>query len=395
MVHILIRHGDRSPMNGIPSYPNSKINCQLHPARFPHPRLHDFSNKMSQVTLDGASSSAAKRLGLFPNHKYCEGAQLTGTGTIQQILNGEFLQQVYMSQWGLFSPHGYDVLVKSTDYSRTYQSAVALLFGLLPKLDMSKMKIHVVPNTQLCSTQFLNSPMCKCMAAKKLQKVVQSEYAKRTHNNSLHAAIRGEVATLLNVRSSRLPWIAAIVDVVLGDVCHKEELPCFPQTGKCLNWPLIGKMWQFLDYNGREQNENSLANIKLQRLLMHPLMVEISQRLANVTRGIAPRRFVLYSGHDTTVMPLAVALGIHDGIWPPYATRLVIELYSKHSVASNKRKYYVRVLFNGQDRTRLLRFCHDYLNTEHMCPLQRFQDFVNIENIQFFNAKSYADACTR
>ena len=34
------------------------------------------------------------------------------------------------------------------------------------------------------------------------------------------------------------------------------------------------------------------------------------------------------SQHDTTVVAMATALGVYNGIMPPYATALIIELYS-------------------------------------------------------------------
>lgn len=39
-------------------------------------------------------------------------------------------------------------------------------------------------------------------------------------------------------------------------------------------------------------------------------------------------RMALYSGHDTTVMPLLASLGddVWDGTWAPYASMLVIEV---------------------------------------------------------------------
>jgi hypothetical protein len=39
-------------------------------------------------------------------------------------------------------------------------------------------------------------------------------------------------------------------------------------------------------------------------------------------------KFSLISGHDTTIFPILAALGVFDGLWPPYAARIVFELYS-------------------------------------------------------------------
>lgn len=39
-------------------------------------------------------------------------------------------------------------------------------------------------------------------------------------------------------------------------------------------------------------------------------------------------RVCLYSVHDSTIMPMLMALGVWDGQWPPFASTLAIELYS-------------------------------------------------------------------
>ena len=35
----------------------------------------------------------------------------------------------------------------------------------------------------------------------------------------------------------------------------------------------------------------------------------------------------LYSAHDTTLMPLLLAMGAFDGEWPPFAADVAFELY--------------------------------------------------------------------
>lgn len=44
-----------------------------------------------------------------------------------------------------------------------------------------------------------------------------------------------------------------------------------------------------------------------------------------------PNRLALFSGHDTTIMPLLISLGpnVWDGTWPPYASMMIIEVCRK------------------------------------------------------------------
>lgn len=68
------------------------------------------------------------------------------------------------------------------------------------------------------------------------------------------------------------------------------------------------------------------------KLAMGPMWAEI---LANIEpiihaddRGPPPNRLALFSGHDTTILPLLISLGpdVWDGEWPPYASMMIIEV---------------------------------------------------------------------
>ena len=48
----------------------------------------------------------------------------------------------------------------------------------------------------------------------------------------------------------------------------------------------------------------------------------------------------LYSGHDTTLVPLLVGLGVYDDEWPPYTADLAFELYE-----DEEGKHFIKVLF--------------------------------------------------
>jgi hypothetical protein len=57
------------------------------------------------------------------------------------------------------------------------------------------------------------------------------------------------------------------------------------------------------------------------------LFADIYQHMVNSISKADPLKFVLYSGHDTTIMPLLNAMQAWDGVWAPYASYLTFELY--------------------------------------------------------------------
>jgi len=87
----------------------------------------------------------------------------------------------------------------------------------------------------------------------------------------------------------------------------------------CVNVSLIRRVHEAVDINGR----TSIADerfIRLAKIKMSSLLREIGGRMNDhITGRGGAVKFVLYSGHDTTVDPLATALGVADGRWPRYA----------------------------------------------------------------------------
>lgn len=59
------------------------------------------------------------------------------------------------------------------------------------------------------------------------------------------------------------------------------------------------------------------------------------------------RKLYLYASHDSTLIPLLLALGTFDDKWPPYAADVTLELYQhRHS-----KEWFVRVSYRGEVRS--------------------------------------------
>lgn len=62
----------------------------------------------------------------------------------------------------------------------------------------------------------------------------------------------------------------------------------------------------------------------------------------------APPKFVIMSGHDNTLAPLILSLGLHDGLHTPMGSGLAFELYQKKGDANeeNPPEYFVQTVYN-------------------------------------------------
>ena len=91
-------------------------------------------------------------------------------------------------------------------------------------------------------------------------------------------------------------------------------------------------------------------------------LCERMQQRVQVERGDA-HKLLLYSGHDYTILPLLLVLGVQVREWPPFTANLIIELYKTRKVLGDKKtsndgagdrdtgsyaEHYVRVLYNGE-----------------------------------------------
>lgn len=72
------------------------------------------------------------------------------------------------------------------------------------------------------------------------------------------------------------------------------------------------------------------AHVYNQRPMMTPPSTPRTERSQDVLSGDSRTKFALFSGHDTVIAPVLAALGAYDCRWPPYASHIVFELWSKH-----------------------------------------------------------------
>lgn len=86
---------------------------------------------------------------------------------------------------------------------------------------------------------------------------------------------------------------------------------------------------------------------------MAPLWNEILVNIRPVLDDKPHHKLALFSGHDTTIQPLLISLGIWDGQWAPYATMLIIEIHE----LIEKSDYAFRLLLNGRVLTSKMDGC--------------------------------------
>ena len=74
-------------------------------------------------------------------------------------------------------------------------------------------------------------------------------------------------------------------------------------------------------------------------------MVDVMLDVVHNSTTSPQYQMTLWSGHDTTLVPILAALNQWDGIWAMYASQMQWEIY-RDPFSS---EYYLRVIYNGKE----------------------------------------------
>lgn len=143
----MIRHGDRGPLTHVRDI--SSIDCTANE----HPQFASYETFMDNLT---GTPQVSQLLGPFHGfplvpHKSCSLGQLTPVGVSQLLATGEALRAVYADKLGLSNiTTSADIVVYSTKYRRTVQSALAFLFAFLTPELLHNVNLRESASLQFC-----------------------------------------------------------------------------------------------------------------------------------------------------------------------------------------------------------------------------------------------------
>ncbi|KAM4771933.1 2-phosphoxylose phosphatase 1 isoform 2-T2 [Rhinophrynus dorsalis] len=383
-VQVMIRHGDRYPLYSIPKTKRPDIDCLLETSRKPsHPHLADFISHMSkgsEAVLEGILGSLPR----FPSHLICEMGELTQTGVVQHLRNGQLLRDIYLKKHRLLPSdwNAKHLYFESTGKSRTLQSGLALLYSFLPDFDWKKVNIKHQWSTIFCSSH------CDCpMRNHFLEEEQRRQYNFRIKNTLLEKTYIN-MAKIVGVPTRQLR-ASNPIDSLLCHFCHNVTFPCTKNGCIDIEHFKVIKSHQLDDEKERHEKQ---FYYKYALIATHPLLNQTANRMHRIAEGKMAETFALYSAHDVTLSPVLSAMGLKEARFPRFAARLVFELWHD---PEKKKEHYVRVLYNGEDVTFQTSFCRDHQrrSTQPLCPLRKFINFVQKEMILALNSTSYFDAC--
>lgn len=357
-VQLVTRHGDRTTLTQLPgdqhSWQCSNLTVLMSPSR------------------DSLSSVSPGRLfrknylpGREPSPGNCFAGELTIKGFEQHLALGQNLRQLYIDTYH-FLPSSIDpslISIRSTDVPRTIASAQGNSLGLYPA-DPSTGSVPVIDMYTMDTTfenMFPNGGLCP--RSNQLLNEVNNEPAYLAHMKSL-VPLQQKLSQILNIPLNNLPDWPGLLDAFEVMTCYNQSYPgldedTIQQVFAAANW-----QWNY-----------QLNNTELALLQLGSFATELIANIEAFVKGVEMPKFLVFSGHDTTIGPLLATLQAYDGQWPPYASHMEFELWN------NKGEYYVQVKYQGEPL--LLSGCSDAL-----CPLSEFM--AHVEPIVSVN---YGQAC--
>lgn len=346
-VVVVHRHGDRSQIARSigPNFPETTEVTEFWKTKLPDSSLLRamasvaFSASPLPPDAIGASSSGVPEgEGMYygEDARSFPYAQLTEVGARQLEAVGRQLRKRYLSPLteGQQTPLSSLIYARSTNMCRTMQSLRSLLVGLLdpPKeLDeaaaaalRSAIQIDTRPKSKEVLFPTADGP-CDGLTQRR-SVIFPPGYMEEKFAGFVDLERRVKEALGYN---DKVSWLTV-----------KEILTCRHVHGLPLPGSLSARDEEDISRLAGWMWGEMHADDRYNRLAIGRFIGEL---LSDLRGARQDKRLLIYSGHDSTLVPLLCALGCYDGVWPPYASFLALEL-----VRNKSGERFVRAIYNDE-----------------------------------------------
>ncbi|EER06801.1 conserved hypothetical protein [Perkinsus marinus ATCC 50983] len=340
-VLVFARHGARMPVHDMMCWVGDETRYTC-----PTETFYGFTNSPS-----GGRSPAFTRIrgkeGVLPGDN-CVLGQLVDAGVQMHLANGKQFGASYKTALDLDDvPSEPQVMFRSTDVPRVYQSVEAFAMGMFPDImteDPSNLEI-IIPDSQR-DTMTPSAQVCPRLNDALKVFYDSAEAKDRVERSRFERAFMGFVTGRPDDFSTENPedmehLYSGLYDCLTSHVC--STVPSEPKNvplGLGTSSPLFERVEEDATF---WLNNRYGTTEELRRLAYGPLIKDVLEDLS-----IPGRRFSLYLGHDTgpaNSLTDTLQLKWMDSgnacakYWPPFGTALILEIYSDNQA---------RWIYNGR-----------------------------------------------
>lgn len=319
----------------------------------------------------------------------CQLGQLIDQGVSQELINGEQIRLAYYddgtdhhdSRMQLNTDKTQkpweSLYYRADDEQRTLMSGRILLKGLFGNLLDSQTTIPL--HTADYERDIIGDNEGLCPRMTQIRKLFYESEEFRIFNESDEAnALRDFQQNVLQTVNGDME-----IDCLMTTICTDRALPdaINDYSGESNDKSTFLRLYNFYV---RQYTIFAMANgAEYSKLSTGPLWAEIMDNVELVLneKGEYPR-LALFSGHDTTILPLLASLSnIYDGSWPPYASKLLIEIHEIDLDGRKDPKLYTtgfafRLIYNGLVLTDKVEGCPPKAEMCDVATLQANLDFA-------------------
>lgn len=328
-VQLLWRHGDRSPVIIYPNDPNALF----------------WPQGEGMLTQKGMQQHYA--LGEY----------------LRSRLGSQFVSQHYLRN---------ETYIVSSHVDRTIESAASNLASFYKPTDWQvfnaqlpwqPVPVHTIPESQDHMLDPIYTECPKWVAIDKQFQKTPEFQAVNASNQDLFAFLTSKTGMTVDVENTGL-----IYDNFICTKAHNLTMPDWATPEIEKNASVVGNFVFFNFFRTKQQ----------QRLLGGSLLKSIRDAFQSVVEGkrdsLTAKKLIMYSGHDTTIMALTSLLNVFNQIRVPYATTVIMELFS-----DSNNKFYFKMSYRNDSTHEPYVLDLEVCNYQSLCDWDVF--YANTANL--------------
>jgi acid phosphatase len=344
--------------------------------------------------------------------KYAKGecfyGQLTDFGRDHMKTLGSHLRDIYIKYLD-FLPADWNqntaslFYFRSSNYQRTIESLQSVFYGLYPLAAEASPEDHKVPKVVVHTRQEEAEnmyPWAKCARLRVLQQQFK-EAAQKTISRDI-AYLNEKFQRLLATPDAfgAYPSFHGIYDSLYSAKFHNydiQKLYNIDDADFLKLEQVVSKEW----FYGFQKSEE-MARLGIGRFIrdllfairekMNGLNPDLASNLppdpatglhlfpSKIYEGIENFKFMIFSGHDSTIAPFLASIGVFDGMWPQFGANVALELIEEinntpidtERVASKLPRFFIRLKSNDQVYQLPSCAAFSHPSDPSLCPVDQF-----------------------